>query len=272
MNATSSTRSVILAAACAASFAFAQNTRLPANSQSASALPRFEVAAIKAGKPPFIVDLQHYPSGRLVISNLTLENILMFTFGVAPFQISGGPAWLNSDRYVIQAEAPPSQSALRQQAGPGTPLTLEERQMLLALLMDRFQLKYHSERKEGPVFLLERGKGKLALEPPKNPARGPGLGTYRGSTGLIGHNISMAEFAVRLSGFLQRRVVDKTGISGSYDFDVKTSDFDPTVKYTPEDSFSSILTAVRDLGLSLKSAKGPVQTIVIDSAAQPSPN
>lgn len=271
-------RSAILVGACAilaVSFLPAQDNSMPADAQTASAsLPRFEVAAIKPGKsqPPFIVGLEHYPSGRVVITNFTLSNILMFTFGVAPFQITGGPAWINSDRFVIQAEASPSPSATQHPTDSRGPLTLEERKMLLALLIDRFQLRYHVGIKEGPVFLLERGKGKLALQPPKSSARTPGLGTYRGSTGLIGHNISMPELAVRLSGFLQRHVIDKTGICGSYDFDVKTSEFDPNAKYSREDSFTSTLAAIHDLGLNLKSAKGPVETIVIDSAAQPSPN
>lgn len=271
-------RSAILVGACAilaVSFLPAQDNSMPADAQTASAsLPSFEVAAIKPGKsqPPFIVGLEHYPSGRVVITNFTLENILMFTFGVAPFQITGGPAWINSDRFVIQAEASSSPSPVPNSVDPRTPLSLKQREMLLALLIDRFQLKYHREEKEGPVFLLERGKGKLALQPRQHPEAHSWVNTFRGGTGLAGGNISMPGLAKSLSRFLQRTVIDKTGISGSFDFDIKTSEFDPTVKYTAEDSRSSILTAVHDLGLQLKSAKGLVETIVIESAAQPSPN
>lgn len=254
----------------------AQAITLPSDSQKAAAtLPRFDVAAIRPGKiqKPFVVDLKNNPGGSIVVTNFTLMNLIMIAFNVEPWQIAGGPGWMNSDRFVIEAKPPESSaSASSNPANSRMPLNDEQRQMLVALLIDRFQLRYHLASKQGPVYLLERGSGKLALQPPKDPTSHPWFGPERNMTGIAGGNISLPELAKRLGGLLERPVIDKTGITGTFDFESKVGESDPNGPATAEDATALIITAIHGLGLKITDAKGPVETVVIDGAEQPSPN
>jgi uncharacterized protein (TIGR03435 family) len=268
-----------LAVAClaaASSLSPAQAITLPSDSQKAAAtLPRFDVAAIKLGKiqRPFVVDLKNNPGGGIVVTNLTLMNLIMVAFDVKPYQIVGGPGWMNSDRFVIEAKPPEaSASAASNPANSRMPLSDEQRQMLVALLIDRFQLRYRLASKQGPVYLLERGSGKLALQTPKDPTSHPWATVERNMTGIVGGNISMPELAKQLSIFLERPVIDKTGITGSFDFESKVGESDPNGPATQEDATALFITAIHGLGLKITDAKGPVESVVIDGAEQPSPN
>ena len=252
---------------------------MPADSKAAAALPRFEVAVIKPPDPRGgMAGLLTYPGGRIVAGESTLKMLVTYAFGVQPYQITSGPSWVDTQRFDIQAKPlPGSPAAQFQSANPKLPPSFQLRQMLLALLIDRFQLRYHSEKKTGPVFLLETGKGALKLTTPKHSDAFPWFGGVEGGavswpTGIAAQNISMPVLATRLSLYLQRPVIDQTGLKGSYDFKYRNGEFDPSAQYSRNDVISSILTGIRGIGLQLKSAKGPVETIVIDSAAQPSPN
>lgn len=266
-------------AVCATSFVFAQTGQMPTDSRAASTLPRFEVAAIKPGNPRGgMIGLLTYPGGRIVAGESTLKMLVMEAFDVQQFQVADGPAWADTERFDIEGKPSPDSAAAQfQSANPKLPPSFELRQMLLALLIDRFQLRYHAAMKPGPVFLLERGKGTLRVTAPKDPNEFPWFGGIEGGmvyrpTGIAATNISMPVLARRLSGYLQRPVIDQTGLKGSYDFKYKNGDVDPSAQYSRNDVTSSILTGIRGIGLQLKSTKGPVETVVIDSAAQPSPN
>jgi uncharacterized protein (TIGR03435 family) len=277
------TRGAVIVAICAvfaSSFLFAQVNQLPADSRTAAAtLPRFEVATIKPPNPRGgIVGLLTYPGGRIFAGESTLDMLVMEAFDVQQFQVTGGPGWADTERFNIEAE-PSAGSAAAQfrTAKINLSPTPEIRKMLLALLIDRFQLRYHTEKKSGPVFLLERGNGTLKLVAPKDPNEFPWFGGIEGGavyrpTGVAAQNISMPVLASRLSRYLERPVIDQTGLLGSFDFKYETGDVDPSTPYNRNDVISSILTGIHGIGLQLKSAKGPVETIVIDSAAQPSPN
>jgi uncharacterized protein (TIGR03435 family) len=106
------------------------------------------------------------------------------------------------------------------------------------------------------------------LHDPKDKDSSPGV--WLASDGLVGQNASMTLLAVRLNSILQQPVLDETGLSGSFDFKSALLGNDPNAGY--QDIVASILTSVQDMGLKLKSAKGPVETIVIDHIEQPSPN
>ena len=143
--------------------------------------------------------------------------------------------------------------------------------MLQSLLADRFQLTCRKDTREGPVFLLVRGKGPLKMEDSKDKNEYPWSGGLRGGMitgdGLAGINESMPDLAWRLSRYLERPVLDQTGISGSFDF---------RVEYSSEgerpDVTSMILATVQELGLKLEPSKGPVDTIVIQHVEKPSAN
>jgi uncharacterized protein (TIGR03435 family) len=143
--------------------------------------------------------------------------------------------------------------------------------MLQSLLMDRFHLKFHVEKRDGFVYILSRGDKPLKLQPPKdpegfigqaNPVEGPSLGS-----GVAGTNISMPELAARLSSFLERPVQAQTGLAGTYDFEYRTRNDDPD-----SDPTLGIINSMREIGLKLAQSKGPVDTIVLDHVEQPTAN
>jgi uncharacterized protein (TIGR03435 family) len=140
--------------------------------------------------------------------------------------------------------------------------------MIQSLLIERFQLKFHRDSKIGAVYVLTRGSGELKLHAPKDKDGSPVV--WMSNDGLVGQNASMPLLAVRLSGILQQPVLDKTGLSGSFDFKSAALGDDPKAEY--QDVVASILTSVQGMGLKLKSAKGPVETIVIDHIERASPN
>ncbi len=183
---------------------------------------------------------------------------------------------MEKDDYDIQAEAPKTpQSALI--APENTWYTIKNKQMQLmlqALLIDRFQLKFHRETKTGTVFVLEKSGKALKLHPTKDTTDTSGQIMRVPGRGVGANNTSMPQLAKFLSStILHRPVQDQTGLNGYFDFESKTiltnSEFQ---KDDAADHNSAFLSMVKEIGLRLKSTKGPVETFVIDHAEQPSPN
>lgn len=236
--------------------------------------PSFEVASIKPSnlRRGGVIGLFVFPGGRITATLYTFKMLMMSAFEVQPFQILGGPSWINDTRYDIIALPPPSSAARKlHPPSPKTPPNAEERAMLQNLLMDRFQLKFHWESKVGPVYILETGKKSLNLRPAEHKTDYPWAGSIsRGGIdgdGLAGDNISMPQLAARLSPYLDRPVLDETGLKGSYDFSYRYSS-----NPSRSDIDSCIFTSIREIGLKLKAGKGPVRTIVIDHVEPPTPN
>lgn len=235
--------------------------------------PTFEVASVKPTPPEtrIIGDLVSNPGGRVLGTRCNLELLLEEALSVERFQIARGPGWVNSDFFDIDAR-PPASAESSQRSAKRARLNDEQKQMLLALLVERFQLKYHRETRQGPVYFLVRTNKKLKLEEAKDKDDGakpwvgsPNNGMIRGD-GIAGKSISMTGMASRLSGYLERPVIDHTGLEGDFDF---------KFEHVPDehpDVVSSILLSVQQLGLKLESGKGPVETIVIDRAEKPSWN
>ncbi|MGB0082700.1 MAG: TIGR03435 family protein [Terracidiphilus sp.] len=238
------------------------------NTAAVSQPPSFEVATIKPA-PGGIAGFVTSPGGRMKCGFCNLDMLLNFAFDVQPYQIVGEPDWGHHQGYSIDA-LPPDSSESRnlKLTSPTHALTTEQREMLQSLLMERFQLKFHRESKIGSVYILTKGRGDLKLHDPKDKGSSPGV--WMASDGLVGQNASMPLLAMRLSSILQRPVLDETGLSGSFDFKSALLDNDPKEEY--QEIVASILTSVEGIGLKLNSAKGPVETIVIDHIEQPSPN
>jgi uncharacterized protein (TIGR03435 family) len=258
------------------------------------ARPEFEVASIKPAAPEERgMWIRPTPGGRVNITNMTLKELIVIAWRVQPFQVSGGPPWLDSARYDISAKAEKS-------FGQGElPL------MIQSLLTDRFQLTIHNETKELPIYalVLARKDGKLGPGlteakqgsctpfdpskplPPPDPGKPPTLGcggVFMGVGGLRGTSIPVTRLTPVLSRTLGRTVIDKTGL---------TANFDVKLEWTPDNaqaapglpdapnpppadaSGPSIFTALQEqLGLKLAPQKGPVEIIVIDRAEKPSAN
>ncbi len=231
-----------------------------------SDLPSFEVASIKLSDTHRggAIGIFTFPGGKVTAGFSTFKMLMMYAFDVQPYQISGGPSWTDGDLYDIIAIPPASsRSSKLNPPYPKVPPSQEQQQMLQSLLVERFQLKFHRASGVGPVYILEKGHGRLGLEDAKNKDDYPWAGAFHGGAitgdGLAGINISMPQLAMRLSGYLKRPVMDRTGLNGSYDFKYQYSADD-----NQRDVQSCIFTSLKGIGLSLKTGKGPVETIVID--------
>jgi uncharacterized protein (TIGR03435 family) len=239
------------------------------------------------------------PGGRLSVENFSLKMLLTFAYKVRDFQISGGPGWMNSDRFDILAKAEENQS------GTGGTISPDKMMALLqTLLEDRFELAVHRETKELPVYALVPGKNGLKLEESKDgdcitpdpgaprPAPGQKLPNYCG-TFMIGQRslnatrIPMDQLAMGLSNIMGRTVVDKTGFKGTFNVHIEWAPDESTAGLAalegprppgeappPADaSGASIFTVLQEkLGLKLESQKGPVEILVVDRAEKPSEN
>lgn len=218
----------------------------------------FEVVSIKPAPPDATGrSLNREPGARLKSSNATVKMLILLAYQVMPYQLSGGPGWISSDGFDIEAKAVD---------GEASPARF--RQMIQRLLADRFQLQVHTAMKDQPIYELV-----VAKNGPKLTAAGEGSETsmrIEGRGRMAGVRATMPMFAATLTKVLQRKVVDRTGLSGAYTFQLR---FAPDEAASQPDSDPSLFTAVREqLGLALKGATGPVDVLVIDSAQKPSAN
>jgi uncharacterized protein (TIGR03435 family) len=233
------------------------------SAQSATAPPAFEVASVKpvgaeSGRGR---DFRVYPGGRLSITNLPLKLILQEAYSVKQYQLSGGPAWIETDRFDIEAKA------------EGEPSRAQMMTMLQTLLADRFALKVHRESREGNVYALVVAKGGPKLK--ESTAQESFIRLYRNTPvelpgvdyTLGGQKASMALFADRLNEQLHRPVLDRTGLTGEYDFKVRYATDD-----NPETGPPLLVAIQEQLGLKLESTKGLIETLVIDHVEKPSGN
>jgi uncharacterized protein (TIGR03435 family) len=252
---------------------------------------RFEVASIKSdvsGEP--VMYTRWFPS--LHIERMTLKNLVILAYQVQDFEVTGGPGWIHSERYNIDAktEAPPV---------PSQQNVALERRGLQTLLRDRFHLTIHRETKQLPIYELTVAKGGLKVHPSNCMQRVTGdTAIAPGKTGsdycrspangggrIQGSGVSMAFLSHILASRLSRTVVDKTGITGEFDLQLTFTPDAPAVpspdasRPRPADGAAAadpgpdIFTALQEqLGLKLESAKGPVEILIIDQVEKPDAN
>jgi uncharacterized protein (TIGR03435 family) len=244
---------------------------------SRPAFDAFEVATIK----PAAADstgrwIRMQSANRFFAKNHTLKTLIQAAYGLTPRAISGGPSWVDSDRYEILAKTP----------GEVRPNLDEQMSMLRKLLAERFQLKFHREEKEFSIYALTLAKGGSKLKESTGIsdalAEGPPPLVFVISPEEIrlpGRDASMAELAsVMQRAALDRPVVDQTGLRGRYDFDLSWTP-DATqfgglgLAGTAESTKPDLFTALQQqLGLRLEATKGPIETLVIDGARKPDNN
>jgi uncharacterized protein (TIGR03435 family) len=241
------------------------------------AFNEFEVATIKPSpldSPGRWIKMQS--ANRFYAKNHTLKTLIQAAYNLTPRAVSGGPSWVDSDRYEILAET----------SGNVRPDLDEQMSMLRKLLADRFNLKFHREEKEFSIYALTVVKNGLKLkestvDPDASPEGPPPLVFVLSpeSVRLPGRSATMAETAsVFQRAALDRPVVDRTGLSGRYDFDLEFTPDESMfgglgLKGTPESTKPDLFTAMQQqLGLKLEALRGPVDTIVIDHAERPSDN
>jgi uncharacterized protein (TIGR03435 family) len=243
-------------------------------SQTSDAAPAFEVVSVKPSTTSgrYGIGIFPFPGGHVEASYCTADYLIQQAFYIQPFQVSGAPRWTREDRFDLQAKPPASSSSSKSNPTSfKSPLNAEQRQMLQAALADRFQLQYHWETKEGPIYLLVRTSKQPNLTPAKNKDDYPWAGSVAGgppfSDGIRGMNETMAQLAERISPILDRPVIDRTGIEGSFDFQFRYRGDEPN-----PDIGAVIVTSVQGLGLKLETSRGPVKVLVIDRVEHPSAN
>jgi uncharacterized protein (TIGR03435 family) len=233
------------------------------------ATPAFDVASIKPNKSGAQGGISRFAGDSYIGENITLKRMIGLAY--SPIQeFEGGPGWIDSDRYDVQAKA------------EGTPTQDGLQLMLRSLLADRFKLIVRKETRERPAYVLSlaRSDGKLgpSLRPAasecspggagkaKGKGTAPASGCYRlGNGSLTGRGGTIERLAGELN-ILGRLVVDRTGLKGLFDMDLQ---------WMPDDEGTNadLFTAIREqLGLKLDATRAPVEVIVIDSAARPSEN
>ena len=266
-----SLRSAAAVIAVAASGMFAQSNA------ARPGFAEFEVASIKPAAPDATGRwIRMQSTHEFAARNHALKTLVAAAYNLNPRAISGGPAWIDSVHYDIVAKAP----------GEIRPNLDEQMSMLRKLLSDRFRLTFHREQKELRVYALMIAKGEPKLKestvsPDASPEGPPPL-IFVVSPQLVrlpGRNATMADLAsVMQRAALDYPVLDKTGLSARYDFDLEfTPDetvFGGAFGRANDDSAKPNLFAAlsQQLGLRLEATRGPVEAIVIDHVERPSEN
>ena len=243
---------------------------------STDAKPEFVVATIKPSRPDAPRGGYGIRGQDVTTTNVTVSWMIKLAYNVHANQISGGPSWLNSERY----------DTVGRSNTPGEPSRDQMKLMIQKLLADRFQLRFHTEKKELPVYAMVVAKSgpKIAVSA-GDPNAFPGIGFGRepGVITLSGRNTGLNGVANGLqSNILDKPVVDQTGLTGRYDFQLRFTP-DPTQLANfggvepanaadlnlPPDIFAAF---EQQLGLRLQATKALVDVMVIDRIERPSPN
>jgi uncharacterized protein (TIGR03435 family) len=226
---------------------------------------RFEVASIyphrSSGDEPS--NRQMLPGGRFVATATTARTLIRIAFGTDDDRISGAPNWIGNETFDINAITANHTEVTT---------TPQFQQLILSLLEDRFQFKFHREQKESPVYWLELVKpGKVGpgLKPSAHGSE-PNMSTNSNGTRttMKAWKMSMADIAAALRRQAGRPVDDHTGLKGNFDFQIEWAP-----EETPDSDDPSLFTVLKEqLGLKLQPAKGAVETIIIDQITHPSAN
>ncbi len=237
--------------------------------------PAFEVATIKPSdpaKPQQIITLRGV---EVITTNTTLHDLINLAYWLHPKQLAGAPPWTETEKFDMTGKPDV----------PGQPNVDQMKTMLQKLLADRFQLKFHFEKRDLPAYAIRPGKtGAKLTKSQADPKDLPGWGFGRNASGMIMtfRNSPLSQVAAVLQNSMDKPVVDQSGLTERYDF---------TVTFTPDPAQAALLggppppatdnpeaapdlfTAFQQqLGLKLESTRAPVDVMVIDKAEKPSEN
>ncbi len=264
---------------------------------AALAQPAFEVASIKpssqnAGEVTAGV---HIDGSQVRVAAMSFKDYIGMAYRVRAYQIQG-PDWMAEQRFDLAATLPAGSS------------TSQFAEMMQALLAERFNLKLHHDKKEFPVYVLEVGKTPLKLQASKpdpnadaadksvanvtgsGSAQGVSVNLGQGSSYTFANNrfegikLTMMQFAGNLERFVDRPIVDMTGLDGRYDFGLDVTEDDyrlmliragvnsgvtlppAALRLLENGSPVSLFDALQKLGLKLDARKAPLDVLVIDEA------
>ncbi len=222
----------------------------------AVAQAEFEVVSIKPGDPGDPASSARSTRGGLEMKNTTLNNLVRGAYNLNEFQLAGGPKWADTAKFDIVAKLPAG--AAREQT----------QQMLQAMLAERFKLVFHRETRTIPEYALVVGKDgpklRASSEEEKKQSR-----TSQGPRMIKATGTTVEALARMLISAVGAPVLNRTGLEGEYNFDLR---FAPLMGGT-EETLPDIFGAVQQqLGLKLEPIKGPVEVLIVDKAEMPTPN
>jgi uncharacterized protein (TIGR03435 family) len=236
----------------------------PAAPPQTGAAPRFEVASIKPTPPTaaFRTPMKTNPA-RVVYNSFSLKLLIQLAYKASDWEITGGPSWLDTDHYDVEATLPPGSS---QDQVP---------EMLQALLAERFHLVLAHETRRMAALELVTAKNGPKLKPGDTAEQWSG-GTMKGGIfkgRILLHQLTMLGLAEVLSGQTGSRVIDKTHLSGIFDIDLKWTPDDVSQPNNLIATGPSLYTALEEqLGLKLTATKADLPILVVTHAEKPSEN
>lgn len=244
----------------------------PPRPMAADADPAFDVVTIKPSNPDTRQGGVRVQDSNIAIQYVTFADLFRQVYDIHPNQVIGLPSWTSSERFDIAGKPD----------APGQPNNEQLKVMVRKLLASRFQLAFHKEQKELPVFALSITKGGAKIAENKEKSENTGV-IFRGPGSFLLNNLSMDEFARMLqSSAADRPVVNQTGLVGKYTFSlVWTPDNaltalpNPSPLATPDraDIPPDLFTAIQQqLGLKLDAMRLRVEVMTIDKIEKPSAN
>jgi uncharacterized protein (TIGR03435 family) len=242
---------------------------------ASNANPAFEVATIRPSDPARPGQIITLRGAEVITTNVTVHDLINLAYWLHPKQLTGGPAWTEADKFDMTGKPD----------APGQPNVDQMKMMIQKLLADRFQLKFHFEKRDLSAYAVKITKaGAKIIKSQDDPKGLPGFYFGRAAAGmtLTFRNSPMSQVTAVLQNFLDKPVVDQSGLSEKYDF---------TVTFTPDaaqvvrlggppiptadnpDAAPDVFAAFQQqLGLTLESTRAPVEVMVVDKVEKPSEN
>jgi uncharacterized protein (TIGR03435 family) len=247
----------------------------PPKRMAPDANPAFEVATIKPSDPAHPEQIITLRGAEVITNNVTVHALINLAYWLHPKQLTGGPAWTETEKFDMAGKPD----------APGQPNVDQMKVMIQKLLTDRFQLKFHFEKRELPVYAVRLAKTSPKLTQSQDDPKGiPGWNFGRNASGMIMtfRNSPMSQFTAMLQNSMDRPVVDQSGLTGRYDF---------TLNFTPDAAMAALFGGPpppagdnpdaapdlfaafqQQLGLKLEATRAPVDVMVIDKVERPSEN
>jgi uncharacterized protein (TIGR03435 family) len=211
----------------------------------------------------------------VITTNTTLHDLINLAYWLHPKQLTGGPAWTESDKYDMTGKPD----------APGQPNVDQMKMMIQKLLADRFQLKFHFQKRDLSAYAVRIAKTGAKITKSQDDPKGlPGWNFGRAASGttLTFRNSPMSQVTAILQNFLDQPVVDQSGLSERYDFTltftldaaqaVRLGGPPPPAADNPDAAPDLFAAFQQQLGLKLESTKAPVDVMVIDKVERPSEN
>lgn len=252
----------------------------PGSADANVKLPEFDVVSVRQNKGDSRMMRWQYTPDGINITNLSVKNLVASAYDIKQYLISGGPSWVDSTGFDVQAKIAAEDVPVFKKLSP-----TQRSSMLRKLLTERFHLAVHIETKTLPVYnlVVASGGSKLtasAPDPPPAPDADPSAkpkprGWITMGSGVVKlDDMPLSGLLNQLGYSLDHPVIDKTGLTGKYDLSLKwRPDNQPPSDGGSADELPGLFTAMQEqLGLKLEPAKGPVDTLVIDHIEMPTAN